>query len=329
MATSDTKLTMGELAQVDYDSQIKLAIQQRETKVRQYMSYFRVNGKRRRFQVMFPLDTKPVKDAYDKTDAERPEFRERWLKCSPFKAAHKMARREMALVGTTESPLPRIVQSQKAAMNRRTDLEIVKGLIGPAWEGENGDIRIDYDEENQVIPVGYVYSGAYAASGLTADKITHLVAMAEDTQILGQNVDPQELGGPEIVILMTAKEKEHLLHDEKVINGDYGDMKPLGGSGNIYDFMGCRLVILPSKLLPIGKQKLGSASSPTAGADVTDVRTCIAFVRGAVAFGDDQDVFARVSELPDDQYVWQAYLEASMGAARIEDQGVWKVYCKE
>lgn len=326
---ANNKLALIDLAQEDYDSQIKLSIQQRESKIKQFMPYCRVNGKQRRFQVMFPIETKPVKDAYDKTDAERPEFRERWLKCNVFKSAVEIARRHTNLIGTTESPLPRIVASQKAGMNRRTDMEIVKGLIGTAFEGENGDIRVEYDNENQVIATGYVHEGDFAATGMTSDKLIHLVALAEDSGIAGQNIDPQDLGGSEIVVLMTAKQKEDLLHDQKVINGDYGDMKPLGNGGNIYDFMGCRIVIVPSKMLPVGKQKLGSRDSNKAGDDVPNVRTCVAFVRGAVAFGDDQDVLARVSELEEKQYNWQAYLEASMGAVRIEDQGVWKLFCKE
>ena len=54
-----------------------------------------------------------------------------------------------------------------------------------------------FNEKANTIPVGYVRTGTYAASGLTFDKIVRAKTIFGMRNVLGQDVERQDLGGPE------------------------------------------------------------------------------------------------------------------------------------
>lgn len=230
----------------------------------------------------------------------------------------------MQQAGTIDSPLPRIVDAERMEMQRRRDLVAVEGLIGTAWTGENGDIPVTFNEKANTIPVGYVQSGTYTASGLTFDKIVRAKTIFGMRNVLGQDVERQDLGGPEMVILCTHEELAALYGINEFTNILYSDQRPIA-SGYIDNVLGVRFIALTADMLPFGSRPLGTAADPTAGTPTTNVRTLIAFTMNSVAFGVLEELFVRIEELPTNQYVWQTYSEIAMGATRIEDKGVLKI----
>ena len=230
----------------------------------------------------------------------------------------------MQQAGTIDSPLPRIVDAERMEMQRRRDLVAVEGLIGTAWTGENGDIPVAFNEAANTIPVGYVQSGTYTASGLTFDKIVRAKTIFGMRNVLGQDVERQDLGGPEMVILCTHEELAALYGIKEFTNILYSDQRPIA-SGYIDNVLGVRFIALTADMLPFGSRPLGTATDPTDGTSTANVRTLIAFTMNSVAFGVLEELFVRIEELPTNQYVWQTYSEIAMGATRIEDKGVLKI----
>lgn len=230
----------------------------------------------------------------------------------------------MQQAGTIDSPLPRIVDAERMEMQRRRDMVAVEGLIGTAWTGENGDIPVTFNEKANTIPVGYVRTGSYVASGLTFDKIVRAKTIFGMRNVLGQDVERQDLGGPEMVILCTHEELAALYGINEFTNILYSDQRPIA-SGYIDNVLGVRFIALTADMLPFGSRPLGTAADPTTGANTTNVRSLVAFTMNSVAFGVLEELFVRIEELPTNQYVWQTYSEIAMGATRIEDKGVLKI----
>lgn len=312
------------LAVNEYTPMIYAAVQQMRSRTERFMRVYGMNSRQRRFQIIDPVSSTQITDLYGATNPQQAEFRQRWLKTKIFKSTHEISRTEMQQAGTIDSPLPRIVDAERMEMQRRRDLVAVDGLIGTAWTGENGDIPVAFNEKANTIPVGYVQSGTYAASGLTFDKIVRAKTIFGMRNVLGQDVERQDLGGPEMVILCTHEELAALYGIKEFTNILYSDQRPIA-SGYIDNVLGVRFIALTADMLPFGSRPLGTAADPTNGASTPNVRTLIAFTMNSVAFGVLEELFVRIEELPTNQYVWQTYSEIAMGATRIEDKGVLKI----
>lgn len=312
------------LAVNEYTPAIYAGIQQMRSRTERYLRVYPMAGRQRRFNIIDPVNSQEITDLYGDTNPQQANFKVRWLKTTPFKTTHEIARIDMEQAGTIESPIPRIVQSERMEMARRRDQITVNGLIGTAWTGENGDIAVPFDETKNTIPVGYTPTGTYAASGLTFEKLLRVKTIFGSRNVIGQDVDRQDLGGPEIIMLVSHEELASMLREERFTSILYNVTRPLE-DGNIWDFMGIRFIALSPEMLPFGSRPLGTAADPTAGAQVNNVRTCIAFNMNSVAFGVLEELFVRIDERRDKQYVWQTYTEIAMGCTRIEDKGVLKV----
>lgn len=312
------------LAVNEYTPMIYAAVQQIRSRTGRFMRVYGMNSRQRRFQIINPVNSTQITDLYGATNPQQAEFRQRWLKTRIYKSTHEISRTDMEQAGTIDSPLPRIVDAERMEMERRRDLVAVEGLIGTAWTGENGDIPVLFNEEANTIPVGYTRTGSYTASGLTFDKIVRAKTIFGMRNVLGQDVERQDLGGPEMVILCTHEELSALYGIKEFTNILYSDQRPIA-SGYIDNVLGIRFVALTADMLPFGTRPLGAADNPTSGAATNNVRSLVAFTMNSVAFGVLEELFVRIEELPEHQYVWQTYSEIAMGATRIEDKGVLKI----
>lgn len=313
-----------DLAVNEYTPSIMAAVQQISSRTERYLRVYPMSSRQRRFQIIDPVNSEEITDLYGDTNPQQANFDIRWLKTTPFKTTHEISRLEMMQAGTIESPIPRIVEAERMEMARRRDKIAINGLIGTAWTGENGDIAVPFNEKKNTIPVGYNPSGAYTASGLTLAKLLQIRNIFGSRDVIGQDIDRQDLGGPEIILLISHEELKGLLSEEKIANILYNVDRPLV-SGNIFDYAGIRFVAMSPGMLPFGSRPLGAANDPTGGGPTQNVRTCIAFNMNSVAFGLLEEMFVRIDERRDKQYVWQTYTELAMGCTRIEDKGVLKV----
>lgn len=295
------------------------------SRTERFLRVYGMSSKQRRFNIIDPVTSEEVVDLYGDTNPQQANFRMRWLKTQGYSTTHTISRPEMMQAGTIDSPLPRIVDAERMELQRRRDRIAVQGLIGTAWTGENGDVAVPFDEKKNTIPVGYDPSGTYTASGLTFDKLLRAKTIFGQRNILGQDVERQDLGGPEMIVLLTHEELADLFRIKEFTNILYNTSRPIGEGGNIVDVMGIRFVALTPDMLPFGARPLGSATDATAGAKQSNVRSLVCFTMNSAAFGVMEEMFVRIDELPTKKYTWQTYSELFMGCTRIEDKGVLKI----
>jgi hypothetical protein len=58
-------------------------------------------------------------------------------------------------------------------------------------------------------------------------------------------------------------------------------------------------------------------------------RSCIMFQKQAMGLAVNEDMFTKIAERPDKSFAWQVYCRMTMGATRIEDEGVVQIETTE
>lgn len=215
---------------------------------------------------------------------------------------------------------------------RQEDIIITQALLGTAQGGDNGETSTAFTDANIVSATLGASSGN---AGWTYEK---QLAMLE---LFGKNNVDLERYRPTVVISHTQL-KEMRTQDE-YINLDYSGMRALEGSAMyIPNLLGCDFVV--SNIVPycstataasitastfnIADTDLNS-SGVWADTDSTDMRICFAFVQDAALFEVNPDITAKIWERPDKGGDWYAYLKASMGAVRMEEEKVIAIPCDQ
>lgn len=119
----------------------------------------------------------------------------------------------------------------------------------------------------------------------------------------------------EATIAVNASALASMLGQNEAQSADYNSVKALV-RGEIDTFMGFRFVTLKDGILP------GTAD----GTDTAPVR-CLAFLQRSVGLAKGQDIAVRIAERADKSFATQVYAQMSMGATRIEEEGVVAIEC--
>lgn len=178
------------------------------------------------------------------------------------------------------------------ALGRATDEDIITAFDADVLEGHTGSSTVQFPGGQSI---------AHGSAGLTKAKII------EAAKILNQNNVPMS----ERFFAYSPKALEYVLNDSTLTSADYNTVRLLM-SGEIEYFMGFRWII--STLLPI---------------DGSSVRSCFAWHRQAMNLGVQTDISVRMSERGDKSYATQVYANMSIGALRVQDEGVVRVYVDE
>lgn len=181
-------------------------------------------------------------------------------------------------------------QAAKAAMNRRKDRIILAALGGTAYGGKTGTESIALPDAQKI---------AHGSAGMTVAKL--LAAK----QLLDEAEAPEDR-----FFVCPSESIIDLLGTVEVTSADYNTVRALA-QGQINDFLGFRFI--RTELI-----YLENSSSTTTW-------YCYAFCKGAVGFGNIEEVQVRLTERSDKNYAWQPYVSMDMGATRIEDEMVVQV----
>lgn len=128
-------------------------------------------------------------------------------------------------------------------------------------------------------------------------------------------LDAAELSEPGMgdrYLALNAKALRDLLEVTEVTSSDYNSVKALV-QGELNTYMGFN--IIRTEILP-------AASGTVITGDNTTGVGCIAWERNAIGLAIADDKFTRVAENPERKFSLEIYTELTMGAARIEDEGV-------
>jgi len=187
-------------------------------------------------------------------------------------------------------------QAAAAAMGRAMDDVIIDAALGTASTGETGSGSATLDATNNMV------GSASSNDGLTIAKL-----LEAKRKLDLNDVDPSI---PRY-IAVGPKQIEDLLGTTQVTSSDFNTVKALA-QGDVNSFLGFEFIM--TNRLDI---------------DSNDIRSCFAWAEDGLTLGIGKDVSARIDERNDKGYATQVYYCMDIGAVRMEESKVVKIFCDE
>jgi hypothetical protein len=181
------------------------------------------------------------------------------------------------------------------ALNRQKDDLIISAALGNAFAIDSADAS-----SSVALP-----SGQKIANGSADMTLAKLVSAKKI--LLDNDVDPEE---EEMFIVMGPAQLEALLNNTTVTSSDYNSIKALV-AGQIDTYLGFKFII---------STRLSVAAN---------IRSCFAWAKSGIGLAMNGSPNIRISERSDKNYSTQVFVEASLGATRIEDEKVVQIDCDE
>lgn len=179
-----------------------------------------------------------------------------------------------------------------SAMNRSKDEVIVAAMFASARSGTSSTVALP---ATQIIAAG--------GTGLTKAKLIQAKKMFRVNEMDAE-------AGQELFIAYTGEQLEDMLNQTEVTSSDYNNVKALI-EGTIKRWMGFEWV--PTELLP----------------KVSTTRKVPAWAKASVGLAIGDEIKTRLTERADKSYSLQPFASMSLGAVRIEDEGVVEIDCVE
>ena len=187
-------------------------------------------------------------------------------------------------------------QAAAAAMGRAMDDVVISAALGTASTGETGSGSATLDATNNMVGSSSSNDGLTIAKLLEAKRKLDL-----------NDVDPSI---PRY-IAVGPKQIEDLLGTTQVTSSDFNTVKALA-QGDVNSFLGFEF-IMTNRL----------------DVDSNDIRSCFAWAEDGLTLGIGKDVSARIDERNDKGYATQVYYCMDIGAVRMEESKVVKIFCDE
>ena len=187
-------------------------------------------------------------------------------------------------------------QAAAAAMGRAMDDVIITAALGTASTGETGSGSATLDATNNMV------GSASSNDGLTIAKL-----LEAKRKLDLNDVDPSI---PRY-IAVGPKQIEDLLGTTQVTSSDFNTVKALA-QGDVNSFLGFEFIM-----------------SNRLSVDSNDIRSCFAWAEDGITLGIGKDVSARIDERNDKGYATQVYYCMDIGAVRMEESKVVKIFCDE
>ena len=231
------------------------------------------------------------------------------------------------------NPESEYVQQQVTALNRKHDIEFLKGALGAAATGKAaGGTSVelkDLESGQQIITDTEAIDGTTLTTGFNIEKIAFARQILESN---GVNFDDPL---NEAYIAVTPKQIRDLLQSEKATSSDYNTIKTLV-RGEIDSFYGFKFIV--SNLVPYAKSTEANGAHLTWSATTdlpaketsTDtIRACFAYVKSGVRQVTSPSVEVEIDKRADKRFNWYSYACHRTGAVRMEEEKVVQINAAE
>lgn len=292
-----------------YDDQWRIEMQQLESRLAPFVDAIPLNAEGKRFQRLPKVEARQITTRHGDTNPDDIGTEYRWLYPNFKDSAHILDELEVKQLGSVGSPHPQILKLQLAAARRDQDATLINGVLGDVQSGKTGATALTFASECDTIAVDYVDSGSTANSGMTFAKLLEVSTRFGLADVAGQDVENQFMA----CVALTHRQIKDLLREEKLTSADYGLQRLM--TGQVVAFAGMAIKAVNKDLLPYNSS--------------TKVRTCVAFVREAVAFGKAMEPYARVDVLPTKSHSVQLRSVWGWGCTRLDPDGVIAINCDE
>lgn len=281
-----------------YSSNVQMLVQQKGSKLRGTVSTETIVGKSAFFdQIGVTYARQRTSRHSDTPRMDTPHARRR-LTVADYDWADLIDREDK--VRMLIDPTSEYAMAAAWAMGRSTDEVIIDAMRGLAYYGETGSSSIALPSVQKVV---------VASSGLTVAKL-----LAAKEILDGNNVDTEGR-----YVALTAGQVTDLLNSTEVKSADYNTVRALA-QGQLNTFMGFTFIDVNglrsdgTKILPI---------------DSGDDRAVMVWQRDHVKLGMGAEPQARISERADKNYATQVFYSMTLGAVRMQEQGVVEIACEE
>lgn len=194
-------------------------------------------------------------------------------------------------------PQSSYVRNAVMAANRAKDDIIIASFAATASTGKLGDGTITFDAD---------WPNGNRAAGQGDEDFSGAAIDIDDLLTLQKQFDENDVPDEDRHILMTPGGFTQLLTSTEVSSSDYNTVKTLV-QGQIDTFLGFKFHKISTKRMTV--------------ATGTDFY-CYAWHRDAIGVSMGMDLFTEVSILPTHNYLTQVYVALSLGAVRIQGEGV-------
>lgn len=282
-----------------FASNIQLLLQQRGTKLRNYVTIGTYVGKQGS-----PVDQIGAVEMQEVTSRFAPITRtdastdRRWV----FPTDYDLAQ----LIDTFDKlrllldPSSAYVQNGTFAAGRKQDQIILAACFADAKTGETGSTTTSFPAAQQVA----VNFGAASNTGLTVAK------MRETKRLLMAAEVDFDMETP--VMVVTAKQHDNLLAEAQVVSTEFNE-RPVLVDGRVTRFLGIDIV-----------------HSEKLNVDGSGYRRVPVWVKSGMHLGLWNDVATDISQRKDLKGLpWQAYVTLTAGATRTEEKKVVEIKCAE
>lgn len=280
-------------------------LQQGDNRLDPYVTKVTVTGKERTINQIGKSKARKITTRNGKTIASNHPFAKRWLRLSPYDEVYQEDEWDEELLGTVSSPKSEIVMSHAMAFERAAEQEVIDALLGDAYIGEFGTDAVALPN-SQKVAVNYIHGSTGSNSGLTLAKLIRARSILGKNEALGQGDS-----GTAIFVCSQKQLDDLLVNVDQVSNSRYADVKALV-DGKVDYFMGFKF--RRTEQLPLDAS--------------TDVRTCVAYVPKALAYGNNSRK-VKFSTRDDLNETLQIRTKGRLGATRTEEEGVVAVYTDE
>lgn len=201
------------------------------------------------------------------------------------------------------NPMSAYVENAVYALGRAMDQEILTGLIGTNFTGNNGTT-------STTLPAGQIVSvqqGAASPTNLTVAKLR------QAKKILLQN--EVDLDADQIYCAITAQNHDSLLAEVQVISQDFND-HPVMVEGRIQRYLGINFI--HTELLSTGTDDQAGTSTQVP-----------MWAKSGAYLGIWNDIGSEISQRNDLQSIpYQAYVKGTFGGTRLEEKKVVQIWAR-
>ena len=244
-------------------------------------------------QQWFPVSLEEKTTRFQDTNLSEMQSENRWYRFKDFNKAIGID--ESDIKRALQDPQSSATQSLSMAWARKMDETIHKAFFANAIVGEDGDAEKAFKVAN------VVENGIGDTTGLNIEKILAGMEILKATDYLQP--------GDMVTCPVTAKQWRDLMKEMKYTNIEYANTKTLP-SGILVPFLGVNFV----EYQGLEKDTEGNTLVPL-------------YVKRAMFIGTPGLKKVRVGERGDKSYANQIYIEGSVGATRLDEDGVVQIKC--
>lgn len=286
-----------------YNANIQLLLQQRGSRLRSaVMTGTHVGSQAAPVDQVSPITANKVNQRFAPITRTDAGMTRRWAFPVDYDSAQLVDSFDKLRI--VNDPTGHLVMNATYALGRAMDAEILASFFGSAATGVNGGSTVALPSA-QIVSVA---QGSASASGMSVAKLREAkrILMANEVDL---EFDP-------LFCAITSKEHDALLAEVQVIDADYNGGKPVLEEGKITRFLGINFI--HTELVQSGVDDAAGTSN-----------LIPIWAKSGMHLGLWNDIETKISQRDDLQGLpWQAYAKATVGATRLDEKRVVKVYCR-